>query len=370
MFAVIYLPDFALQAALRHDPDLWNQPVVLVDPSASTPRVLAATPPARLAGVLEGMSPPQTLACCREARFRHRSLAQESATTDAVLQVASGFSSNLESTSLGLITVELRGLVELNDSQRLPAWASCLQGSVSALGLRVQIGVGATPNLARHAALWSGGLPVVGDAAEFIASLRVAALEPTPHVADILQHWGIRTVGDFLALGQAELSDRLGLEALELFTAASATALRPLHLIRPAERFEESWDFEHEDETMELLLFLLRRFVDSFGQRLEALGLAAEYLRLPLRLESGATLDQCLRLPEPSRQPDALFRTLQTHLESIRTETPVVGLALSAEPTRPRQRQFSLFEAAVRDPHQFQETLGRLSALVGPETEF
>lgn len=367
MFAVLYLPDFLLQAALRHEPDAWSRPIALVDPSANVPRVLTATPAARTAGVVDGLNPPQALARCREVALRHRSPAQEAAATDAVVQVAFGFSPNLETTSPGLITLDLRGLVEATHTSALPNWGKRLQQAVQTLGLRVQVGIGATPNLARHAALWSGDVHVVGHAGEFVASLPVAALEPTPHVATILQQWGVRTVGEFLALGQAELSDRLGLEALALFAAASTTALRPLHLIRPAERFEESWDFEHDVETLEPLLFLLRRFVDSFGQRLEALGLAAEHLTLRLRLESGEAKEHRLRLPEPTRQPEALFRTLQTHLESVRTDAPVVGVGLSAEPTRPRQRQFTLFEAAVRDPHQFQETLARLSALVGSD---
>ena len=31
MFATIYLPDFYLQAALRHQPDLTGKPVALID---------------------------------------------------------------------------------------------------------------------------------------------------------------------------------------------------------------------------------------------------------------------------------------------------------------------------------------------------
>jgi hypothetical protein len=45
MFATIYLPDFYLQAALRHQPDLSDKPVALIDDqkkrrslSSSTPR--------------------------------------------------------------------------------------------------------------------------------------------------------------------------------------------------------------------------------------------------------------------------------------------------------------------------------------------
>jgi len=208
---------------------------------------------------------------------------------------------------------------------------------------------------------------VVTDSTAFIASLPVAALDPSTDVASILEKWGIRTVGQLLALGQDAVMDRLGLEAIALFAAASPNTTRPLNLVRPAEHYEESFDFEHEVETAEPLLFILNRFVNAISQRLELGGLAAEVLTLHLRLESGEVLERRLRVPQPTRRADILFRMLETHLETLRTESPILGVALKAEPTQPEQKQFSLFEAALRDPHQFQETLARLSALVGAD---
>jgi protein ImuB len=175
----------------------------------------------------------------------------------------------------------------------------------------------------------------------------------------------VRTVGELLALGQDAVMDRLGLEAIALFAAASAQTMRPLHLVRPVERYEESFEFEQEIETAEPLLFILNRFVDQISQRLELSSLAAERLTLRLQLASGGSLEFFLQVPQPTRRADVLFRMLQTHLEAIRTDSPITGVALQADPSRPSQKQFSLFEAALRDPHQFQETLARLSALVG-----
>jgi len=249
----------------------------------------------------------------------------------------------------------------------LAAWARRLQTAVAALGLQARVGAGPTPNVARHAARWSHGIELVADAPAFIAGLPVAALEPTPHVASILEQWGLRTVGEVLALGQAALAERLGLEAFALVAAASAGAVRPLNLVRPAERFEDGFEFELPVETLEPLLFLLRRFADQLERRLEACGLVASALHLTLRLESGPALERCLRVPEPTRLAGVLFRMLQTHLESVRAAAPITAVSLRADPARPVQRQFSLFESALRDPNQFQETLARLSALVGAD---
>jgi len=407
MFAVLHLPQFALQAALRHEPELWARPVALVNPALATPRVCDVTPPARALGVAEGLTPTQALARCRDVIIRHRSPAQEAAATGTALQCAYGFSPNLENTASGTVTLDLRGLSDLvepperrasarqesefcinaEQCSALQVWSERLRLALASLNLQARIGIGPTPNLAQHAARWGMGVSrssrreeahsdqgflmsaatIVDEPRAFIASLPVAALDPSDDVAGILHKWGIRTVGELLALGQDAVVDRLGLEALALFAAASTTASRPLNLVRPAEHFEEAFDFEHAVETMEPLLFILNRFVDGLAQRLELAGLAAELLTLKLRLESGELLERRLRVPQPTRRADVLFRMLQTHLDTLRTSSPIVGVALKADPVQPDQKQFSLFEAALRDPHQFQETLARLSALLGAD---
>lgn len=389
MFAVIHLPQFILQAALRHQPELWSRPIALVDPALTTPRVSDLTAPAREQGVETGLTPTQALARCREVSIHHRSPSQEAATTDAVLQCAYGFSPSIEHTAPGVITLDLQGLSELRQRQppfaqgaetilgskdgqgpALQGWADRLRAALSSLNLAARIGIGPTPSVARLAAHWTSSneaTHIVKDSTAFIASLPIAALDPSTDVAGILQKWGIRAVGELLALGQAEVTERLGLEALALFAAASPHATRPLHLIHPAARYEETFDFEHEVETVEPLLFLLNRFALQIGQRLELAGLAAELLTLHLRLESGEVLERRLRVPQPTRRADILFRMLATHLETLRTESPILGVALKADPTLSEQKQFSLFEAALRDPHQFQETLARLSGLVGTD---
>ncbi len=367
MFAVISIPQFPLQAALRHEPELWTKPVALVDPGRSTPVVHDVTDAARTAGVIEGLTPTQAMARFGNVMIRHRSLALESAATEASLQCAYAFSPLIEATAAGVCTLDMRGLalVSAADTAAIAEWAAKLRSALAGQNLRASVGVGPTPNLARHAARWSEGVEIVGDATAFVASLPVAALEPSRDIARILHTWGIRTVGELLALGQEALADRFGLEALALFAAASTTATRPLQIVRPSEQFEDSFEFEHEIETMEPLLFILRRFVDQLSRRLELAGRVAERLTLRLRLESGEILERRLPVPQPTREPEILFRMLHTHLETLRTGSPIRSVALRLDPSQPEQKQLGLFEMALRDPHQFQETLARLAALVG-----
>jgi protein ImuB len=368
-YAVIYVPRFSLQAVLRHEPGLWAKPVVLVDPTLRTPLICEVTEPARTAGITQGLTPTQAMARCAHVLIRPRSLSQENAATTALFQCAYAFSPHLEATAPGLCTLDLHNLAALAGAGRtvLEAWGRKLQVVLAGVQLSVAVGLGGTPNIARQAVRWGSGMEIVEAPNAFMAALPVAALEPSAEVALLLQRWGIRTVGELLALGQDALTARLGLEALALFAAASSTADRPLHLVHPTECFEESFDFNPEIETLEPLLFLLRRFVDHLSQRLEPRGLVAEELVLKLTLESGENVISRLRLPQPTRQPEILFRTLHTFLETLRTASAVKSVALTVLPTPGRQKQLGLFETVLSDPHQFQETLARLTAVLGPD---
>jgi protein ImuB len=369
MFAVIHLPNFLLQAALRLEPELWVKPVVLVDATEATPKVVALSKCAAETGITEGLSPVQAMARCAEVQVRQRSREQEARVTETVLQCAQAFSPYVELTGPGVFTLDLRTLAELAGAtaEQLTRWSTRLSVALKGLNLHPQIGLGSTPNLARHAARWTQTVQIVDDPGAFLSSLPLAALDPSPAVLAVLQRWGIATVGELLALDRLAVTERLGLEALDLFAAASVTALRPLRLAWPKERFEEAFDFEQPVETLEPLLFLLRRLSDQLCHRLECAGLVAQQMSLRLPQESGDAHERVLRLPEPSRLPEVLFRMLHTHLETVRTETGIVGIWLEISPGQPVERQFSLFETVVRDPGRLQETLARLSALLGPD---
>src|SRR5205085_8394790 len=96
----------------------------------------------------------------------------------------------------------------------------------------------------------------------------------------ILHKWGIHTLGQLAALDKEELRARLGAEAVRLWERANGTATRLLKFVQPPETFEESFEFDHEIETAEPLLFMLRRFLEQFSFRLSSIYLVAQELTL------------------------------------------------------------------------------------------
>src|SRR5439155_12715008 len=99
----------------------------------------------------------------------------------------------------------------------------------------------------------------------------------------ILRKWGIYTLGELAALNKEELRARLGNDAVTLWERANGTATRLLKFIQPPETFQESFEFDHEIETAEPLLFILRRFLEQLALRLSSIYLVAKELTLRIR---------------------------------------------------------------------------------------
>src|SRR5205814_224151 len=167
-----------------------------------------------------------------------------------------------------------------------------------------------------------------------------------------------------------------------------------LKFVQPPESFDESFEFDHEIETAEPLLFMLRRFLEQLAVRLSAIYLVAQELTLRIsfsnsrqvrlgtdssdwRNESAVvatttrtdkqTYERVFKIPQPTNDVDLLFRMLQTHLENFKSEHPIVAVALTAQPIQPASQQFGLIETALRNPQHLYETLARLSALLGSD---
>jgi protein ImuB len=190
---------------------------------------------------------------------------------------------------------------------------------------------------------------------------------PVHRLLEILHQWGIHTLGDLGRLDKEELRTRLGSEAVMLWERANGESVRPLKFVQPSESYEESFEFEHEVETVDPLLFMLRRFLQQLTLRFNAIYLVARELTLHIEFANKKRYERHFKIPQPTNDIDLLFRMLHTHLENFKSDHPIIALSLKAEPVRPAAQQFGLFETALRDPNRLCETLARLTGLLGQD---
>jgi protein ImuB len=196
---------------------------------------------------------------------------------------------------------------------------------------------------------------------------QIERAKETERILSILHQWGIHTLGQLAALSRDDLAARLGERAVELWERANGRAERILKLVSPPESFIESFEFENEIETIEPLLFILRRFLQQLARRLNTIYLVAKELRLHITFTDKSQYERIFKIPQPTNNEDILFRMLHTHLENFTSKHPIVAIELEAQPSRSVRQQLGLFETALRDPMQLHETLARLVGLLGAD---
>src|SRR5215217_4726133 len=106
MFAVLFLPKFRLQAALRWQEELAARAVAITDENNV---VLEATEAAERRHVTVGLNAVQALARCADLALRPRSAAMEEVLHSTLMEIAGSLSPEIEATSAGCATVDLRG---------------------------------------------------------------------------------------------------------------------------------------------------------------------------------------------------------------------------------------------------------------------
>ena len=98
MFATIYLPNFYLQAAIRHQPELRAQPVALLEEQEKKPVIIQLNEAAEQAGIRKGMTPSQALARYLQVTIKASARTQEKSIQEMLLHYAFTLSPFVEAT--------------------------------------------------------------------------------------------------------------------------------------------------------------------------------------------------------------------------------------------------------------------------------
>lgn len=359
-YAVLLVPDFALQSLVRCEPALAGKAVGLVSGEGRKASITEATAAAH---TTPGLAVTLAMARCPGLIVRTREPAAESEANRLLIAAAFTLSPRVEGTTPGICTVDLQG----TDDRHTETQMRDRIAELGRAGLAMRIGAGATPLLATYAAHAAKPVCIVTDQRRFLEPLPLAVAEPTRTQSEVLHGWGIATLGQLTALPKAEIGRRLGTEAVRLWERAAGETTRVLRLLEPAKTFVAEWLYEPPIEAMEPLLFRLRRFAECVALELRGASQVADRLQLTLRLEDETEYRRDFRLPEPGADVDGWMRVLTGHLESVRTAARVTGARLLANPARPPEKQDGLFDTGLRDPVVFWENLARLSALVGED---
>ena len=381
MFAALYVPDFPLQARLRMLPHLLavreTRPIALLQMPESggkkDARIAALNEKAREANVETGMTAAQAQARCGDLILLVHSEEDEQTAQDLLSEMAMQHTPDFEETSPGVCTLDLVGADRIWHGREWDlAWELVEELAAEGNDLKVQIGIAANPDLAlliaRLAApVQSAGIDGDESLRRFLHPKPLSALQLPSDMAMVLTLWGIDTIGDFLDLPRQDVAERLGEAGAGLWDVAAGRKTRLLRLVRPPQNFFQSVEFDDGVETLEPLLFSLRRLLETICSRLASAWMAAGEIILKLDFANGETYRRAFRVPEPTCDIELLFRMLHAHLENFSAPAAISQGRLEGVPARPTRSQFHLFESGLRDPNRFTETLASLEGLLGTD---
>ena len=170
MFATIYLPDFYLQAALRHQPDLSGKPIALLDDQEKKAVIIQLNSAAEKTGVRVGMTPSQGLARYLDLVIKVRSHSQEKLLQDVLLHFAGSLAPYVEATAPGISTVQF------TDTRNVMAKVSYVVEQLADSEIVAQAGIAPTPDASFLAAHLARPVLQIDNAGEFLAALPIEVL--------------------------------------------------------------------------------------------------------------------------------------------------------------------------------------------------
>jgi protein ImuB len=377
-FACIFVPDFPLEATLRAEPELRSQAVAVLEGKPPLQKIVFVNQMARDVVVLPGMTKLQVESGANVA-LRERSVFQECAAHQALLDCAQSFSPRVEDTAPDTVLLDISGLDKLFGP--LPKIAREIFSRASQMGLEVNVAVAHTLETALLAARGFDAVTVVpeGKEAEVLGSLPVETLfTPQDELLEAeeflqtLYRWGIRKFRDLAALPEVELSERLGQRGLQLQRKACGANHRTLVPADPPLVFEEAMELEFPLVLLEPLAFVLNRMLEQLCSRLQSRALAAQELCLELTLENGRQLNsessiflRTVHLPVPLCDPKTFLKLLQLDLNAHPPGAPVIKVHLRIKPAKPRPAQNGLFIPCSPEVEKLELTLARINAIVG-----
>ena len=170
MFATLYLPNFYLQAALRHETERLGQPVALIDDRAPKAVIIQLNQAAEEVGVRCGMTPSQGLARHLALVVKTRVRAQEKLLDDLLLQFSYTLAPYVEATGPGLCTVQFTDMKNaLRNVERVIE-------QLEDTNVTAQAGLAHTPDASLLAAHLAKPVLQVDDVTDFLSPLPIETL--------------------------------------------------------------------------------------------------------------------------------------------------------------------------------------------------
>ncbi|MGA9422723.1 MAG: DNA polymerase Y family protein [Rhodanobacteraceae bacterium] len=334
--------------------------------SGQAARIAFIDPAAQCAGVCIGQPLAAARARCPQLIAQPRDRAAESRLLEALAGWAYRFSAQVAIAAPDAVLLEVGASLRLFG--RWPVLQRRLRGELHALGHAHALALAPVAAGARVLAGCRNGL-AVQDAAQLVHALGDLPLQASgldQGVIAALCGMGFRRLRDVFALPRAELTRRIGVDALGHLDRIRGFTVGAQALYRPPDRFERHVEFDAAMENQQSLLFVLQRLIRELSFFLAARDGGVQRFEIVLDHENRAITRIPIGLLTPQRDAAALLEFARLRLERATLCAPVTALGLVAAdlpPLTPLHRD--LLETARRENLDWPHLTERLRARLG-----
>lgn len=264
--------------------------------------------------------------------------------------------------------------LEISGSLRLfgglPALLRQVRSDLAAMDVCVQLAVAVTPLAALWLARTSDNV-ICRDLAATraaLAAVPLTALELAPPQARRSEAFGLRRLGDLLALPRASLGVRLGKPFVIDLARAMGEIADPQACFVFPEHFEQGLELPAPVEAAPVLLFAAHRLIAALAGWLAARNSAVREIECLIGHGHGVSTGVPIAFSAPVHAAARIERVLQERLARLRLAAPALALHLVARDATPREDcSQALFDGGGQRHEALAELMDRLVARLGSQ---
>jgi protein ImuB len=370
LWACLRFPQLTLDA-LRLDADSASpspKPRAVIDGPQQRRHIVLADAVACRHGVRAGQALATAQVLCPRLAILPRDEAAERQALESLAAWAYRFSAEIHLAAPDAIFIEIGA--SLNLFGGWPALERRLRHELARLGFAYTLAAAPTAAAAQVLATHADGIaiPAAGPLALALGGVPIVASGLAAKTIAALQGMGFRQLRDLFPLPRAELTRRIGEEALAHLDRMRGLVAETLPRWQPPARFERRIEFSYGVESHTALAFPLQRLIRELALFLVARDGGVQRFTLTLGHERGASTCIEVGLLAPQRDAASLFELARARLERIELVAPVHALGLCADdlpPLCPLHRD--LFDDRRRERLDWPALAERLRARLGNE---
>jgi len=336
VIAHVDMDAFYASVEIRDDPALAGRPVVVGGSSDGRGVVSAASYEARRYGIHSAMPMARAERLCPELVRVRPNFVKYHEVSGQIMEVMRSYAPAVEPLSLDEAFLDLTGTAAAAGSWR-DLGVRIKQSIRERTRLTASVGFAPVKFVAKIASDLEkpDGLVVVGPGKveEFLRPLPISRLWGVgPRTREILETFGIRTIGDLAAMDPQRLAGRLGQHAVDLIRLARGEDSRDVVPDWDAKSYSHEETFARDVEQADRLEAVLLDQAIRVARRLRHDGVAGRVVQLKLRDAGFHTITRRTTLPTPTDDADEICRAVRALFARSWNRKPVrlIGTGVSA----------------------------------------